>query len=502
MRVVRCGRSALPNREQWIAGAVLVLLVVLRSIVFVFWEQSFFDSDQAITGLMAKHLIESRAFPVFYYGQNYMLGVEAYLAAPVFAVAGVSVTTLKLPLLVLNIGVALLLLRTVEREVGLRPYVALVPVLFFALPSPAAASEMLAPNGGNFAPFVYTLLIWLTRARPGWCGFFFALGFLHREFTLYALVALIGVEAIEGALPTREGLRRRFAMLRTAAVVWLVVQVLKYYSSAAGPGTSTADLWRPRASVLELADRWCGDLASLPAGIVQLFTEHWPVLFGTRPVPFYELSIESTGKQGVDGSWIILAAAVLLPMATIGYRLLRERCWRPEYNFCAYLVLTGLCSTAGYVIGRCGDLHPTILRYELLSTLAVVGLGAWLLKVVPRSWLRTTWIGIAVAVVGISALSHAQLLREYVTNTPGNPKRLIVRHLESRGVKYAKADYWRAYAITFLTNERIIVASDNVQRITEYQKLVDAHRDQAVRLSRENCPGGTMLMYKLWICPL
>ena len=39
-----------PDRERWIAAAVLVLLVVLRSIVFVFWEQSFFDSDQAITG--------------------------------------------------------------------------------------------------------------------------------------------------------------------------------------------------------------------------------------------------------------------------------------------------------------------------------------------------------------------------------------------------------------------------------------------------------------------
>jgi hypothetical protein len=176
MCVVRCGSTALPNCERWIAAAVLVLLVVLRSIVFVFWEQFFFDSDQAITGLMAKHLIEGRAFPVFYYGQNYMLGVEAYLTAPVFALAGVSITTLKLPLLVLNIGVALLLLRTLEREVGLRPYVALVPVLFFALPSSAAAAEMLAPNGGNFAPFVYTVLIWLTRARPGWCGSHSALG--------------------------------------------------------------------------------------------------------------------------------------------------------------------------------------------------------------------------------------------------------------------------------------------------------------------------------------
>ena len=40
MRVVDCGSTALPSSERWIAAAVLVLVVVLRSIVFVFWEQS------------------------------------------------------------------------------------------------------------------------------------------------------------------------------------------------------------------------------------------------------------------------------------------------------------------------------------------------------------------------------------------------------------------------------------------------------------------------------
>ena len=50
-------------------------LVVLRSLVFVCWPASHFDSDQAVTGLMAKHLSELRAFPVFWYGQTYMLGV-------------------------------------------------------------------------------------------------------------------------------------------------------------------------------------------------------------------------------------------------------------------------------------------------------------------------------------------------------------------------------------------------------------------------------------------
>src|SRR5687768_17733431 len=114
-------------REHWIATAIVLLVVLLRSLVFVFWEQSYFDSDQAIIGLMGKHLIEGRAFPLFYYGQHYMLGVEAYLAAPFFAVAGISVTTLKLPLLLLNLTVALLLLRVLEREAGLRPRLALVP---------------------------------------------------------------------------------------------------------------------------------------------------------------------------------------------------------------------------------------------------------------------------------------------------------------------------------------------------------------------------------------
>ena len=91
----------------WLAG--LTTIVLLRSMVFVFWPGSHFDADQAVTGLMAKHLSELRAFPVFWYGQTYMLGVEAWLAAPVMALIGPTVTALKLPLLAINVAVALLL---------------------------------------------------------------------------------------------------------------------------------------------------------------------------------------------------------------------------------------------------------------------------------------------------------------------------------------------------------------------------------------------------------
>src|SRR5215207_5041232 len=95
------------RREWWLAVAVLTTIVLFRSGVFVFSERAHFDADQAITGLMAKHLAEGRALPVFWYGQSYMLSVESWLAAPLFVMAGASVTALKLPLLFVNVAIAL-----------------------------------------------------------------------------------------------------------------------------------------------------------------------------------------------------------------------------------------------------------------------------------------------------------------------------------------------------------------------------------------------------------
>src|SRR5947208_4242332 len=133
--------------ERWIAPAVVVALVVARSAVFVFAGESHFDSDQAVTGLMAKHLSEGRAFPVFWYGQQYLLGVEAWIAAPVMWLLGPSVTALKLPLLAINIAVALLLVRIFERDAGLRPAAGAFAASFFVLAAPVTAAHFLTAYG-------------------------------------------------------------------------------------------------------------------------------------------------------------------------------------------------------------------------------------------------------------------------------------------------------------------------------------------------------------------
>jgi hypothetical protein len=493
--------AARRRREYWIAAAAVIAAVLVRSAVFVFWEQAHYDSDQAIVGLMAKHLVEGRAFPVFYYGQNYMLGVDAYLAAPFFLLAGPSVLTLKLPLLLINIGVALALLRMFVVDAGLRPYLALLPVLIFAVPAPVVAAALVAPNGGNLAPFMYAALIWLTRRRPVWCGLLAGIGFLHREFTIYAVLALFAVEAIDGTLWTREGVRRRLGMLRTAAEVWLVVHILKSYSSAAGPGTTLADLYTRGESVLAFASRFCTDPAMVPRGLSRLFTDHYPYLLGTQPMPLTDAGIETAMTQGFPGAWIVFLLTVIVAAAGVAAALLRERRWHAEYNPCAYLVLIGILSLAGYIVGRCGGLHFYTLRYDLLSLLALSGLAAWFLQTTATPRLRQGWLAIAAVACLITLVPNLRLLHEYLRHEPGNPKRMIIRHLEVRGIKYAVSDYWRSYALTFMANERIVIASEEIQRIREYATEVQAHKAETVRIAREYCPGGSMAMPRVWICP-
>jgi hypothetical protein len=489
------------RRERSLVTAGIALVVVLRSAVLVFWEQAHFDADQAVVGLMAKHLAELRAFPLFYYGQNYMLGVQAWLAAPVFLIVGVSVATLKLPLLAVNVIIAVLLLRIFERDVGLRPALAAVPVLFVALPAPGTAAHLLTANGGSVEPFAYALLLWLTRLRPNWGGVIFAVGFLHREFTLYAGVALLAIEALQGTLFTRDGIRRRLTMVRVAAGVWLFVQWLKNFSSAVGPGTTVDALRRSHDNIVSLTERVCIDLQALPGGLWALVTTHWPVLFGARVQSLAELGVESTVWQGMPGGWLLLAAAILLAATGVGIRIATERRWRREYDACAYLVLVGLLSSVGYVVGRCGQL--TLMRYELLSLLGAAGLGAWFLRATPWRAAARAWIAIACAFVASSAVSHGRLLFQYVSKPPINTRRVIASNLEARGIRYASADYRLAYTISFLTEERVKVASEDVVRIVEYQRLVEEHASEAFRISLHSwCDGFRQIPQTgLYVCP-
>jgi len=493
--VITSARPVDSRRERALVFIVVGLVVFARSAIFVFWEQSFFDSDQAVIGLMAKHLSELRAFPLFMYGQNYKLAVEAWLAAPVFLVAGVSVAALKLPLLAINLVVAFLLLRLLERDAHLRPVLAGVASVFFVLPAPGTAASFLEAGGGSLEPLLYVLLLWVTRRRPVLCGAILAIGFLHREFTVYGVVGLAIIGAANGSLFTKNALRGVLIAIQSFVAVWVIVELAKPYSSAAGPATSLLDV-HAASGLLEVTNRLCVDPRTILTGLQKLVTVHWADLFGLRAQPVLQYGIDSGVRQGLTGSWMFLAGAMLLAVVRL---VMSVRRLQHDHEVCAYLTVTGLVSAVVLASSRCGAVAA--MRYDTLSILGAVGLSAWYLCVERSRALRAIWMFFVAGWVGVSALGHARLWSEYLTHPPYGVKRAIVRELEARGVRYGTSDYWIAYYVTFLTKERIIMTPDDFIRILSYDRDVLAHANQAVLVARVPCRRGEEAVPGVYFCP-
>ena len=83
----------------------VIILIAAARFAILLTSQTHVHSDEAIIGLMGKHILEGRYFPLYMYGQPYNAGAawEAYLAAIAFALFGVSVIALKGCIVVLSL---------------------------------------------------------------------------------------------------------------------------------------------------------------------------------------------------------------------------------------------------------------------------------------------------------------------------------------------------------------------------------------------------------------
>ncbi|UFN93137.1 DUF423 domain-containing protein [Micromonospora aurantiaca] len=105
------------------------------------------NSDEATMGLAALHIARGDGFPVWFYGQAYMGTLEAYLAAPLVALAGPSVLVLRVPTLALYALFLLLSWRLTRRLGGDRWY-ALLVVAVLALGADRVVKNQLIAGGG------------------------------------------------------------------------------------------------------------------------------------------------------------------------------------------------------------------------------------------------------------------------------------------------------------------------------------------------------------------
>src|SRR5205807_553965 len=110
-----------------------------------------------------------------------------------------------------------------RRYLGLRPAFALVAALPFIMPTPTISAHLLSNLGASVEPFLYVLLLWLLRRRPVPFGVLLTLGTLHREFTVFAVPALLVAMAMDRSLFTRRTLEWATTALVAVAAVWFVV---------------------------------------------------------------------------------------------------------------------------------------------------------------------------------------------------------------------------------------------------------------------------------------
>lgn len=481
--------QALPHPALGVALAATLLIatVLFRSWFFLSYDESYFDSDQAIVGLMAKHLVEGRARPLFFYGQEYMLAVEAWAMAPVFALLGPTVFALRITMVLMNVAAALLLWWLLIRDARLPPWLAALAATPFAAAPFITAAHLVEAQGGNVEPFLWVLAAWLLRARPGPLGLALGVGFLNREFTVYAVPALLVIQLVELRGRVSALVRPWLTTLAVFALVLVAVNLLKPDADLLGPGTAGI---RPNLEVTDNVSALLGrvriDPAALPSRFRAMFEQHLPQLLGLYPFRPSLIGIGSFAHVGWPELAPLVALVSLVTCGWLGLDVARRRSTE-GVAFPAYLALVGLQAVIAYPLTR--DLTMYTFRYGLLALFLPVGLGALSLQAWRPTVVRALGALALSLLASASCLDHAGVLREARAEPP--PPRLapLAAHLEARGITVARAEYWRAYALSFLTRERVIVASTDLQRIRDYQLRADQAGPATVVIDAQSCKG-------------
>ena len=413
------------------------------------------DGDESILGLMAKHVLQGKEFPLFFYGQHYAFSpVEALAAAASFRVAGVGAVPLKLAGLALwTMGIAFLFLALSE-HLGRRRSFWIAAVLVL---NPGWAVWSLRDGGGYVTAFAASAaLMWLLVRDPGhetmgrWliAGVLTSLVYLAQPLWLPGVIPIIAVLLLK---PRR--LSWAIAYLAMAAAPILLVKF--------GTGTTSEAWGGPTIGNPDL-------VGSIPRVANQIYVAltgsyylYWSI---DPPGPFTRVAAVV---------WCItLAAAALLQL----YRLLTKK-------YCA-LSHVLFISVAATLVGEWALLGARDARYLLPLFAPLVALaGVELLDLVDR---RLVSARAAVVATAVMVLVGSLSMREYSafnylwTNPPtrwSEARRLqqLLAYLKTRDVRHVfSMNGMLDSQITFYSNEAVVSRwADPLGRYPAYVREVN-----------------------------
>ena len=495
-----------------IAGSVCLRLTLAA----LGWPAT--DSDEATFGLMALHISEQGAHPIFFYGQNYMGAVEAYLAAGAFRLFGPSLFALRLSTIALSAAflVSFYLLARLLYGRGL----ALATLALLAIGSHVALLLQVFTNGGYadtlfFGALLLLLATLLARPENGaltkrrWRLLAYGAWGLAAGLGLWSDALILPFILTSGLLLLTFRWRELLRGMGAAVVAGLVIGALPLIAFAAAGNNP----FQGAAAVQQAPNAAQGGALALYAGqVAGTFLVSLPEITGGATLcpisraeswPLAHASPAALACATVHGLWSVGYLALLGAALVVGGRasraawlplrrdephtIERARLVIPMARFA--LALSAALTLALYMSSPVAARAPqVVMRYLVGVTLATPVLLAPLWRWATSSAGRKAWMGrLALGVVALAYLLGLAGVLQAIPDARAETQRQerLIAGLDRLGVTAMYTDYWTCDRLAFASHERIICATLNpdlqpdLDRYTPYRERVAATPDPA-----------------------
>jgi hypothetical protein len=442
------------------------------------------DGDEAVVGLMARHIAFLGDRPVFYYGQPYLGSLEAFSAAPLFRLLNSSTVLLKLVPTAFSLGFLALSAAMARRLFGTGA--ALATAAYLAVP-PSMWAVWSTKARGGYAELLFlgqaVLLVTLALARSRSRRLAVLWGILAGLAFWTHLLAIVYL--LPAAIFLVLGRRTKWSASELGLVVAggvLGMAPLIFDNITQG--------FRTLGAVLQPADIPLDQLAQF----VRFFRVGVPVLLGLGQPTTSESMFDLDWLQRPAGDvWVVALALVVLGAALAVHAPTLRRlvvCGADHLSEPALLVLVALAVPPVVAMTRFG-FFVSEPRYALplYGTVPLLAGALWRARV-PHPWpewrVRMPWPDVArwAVVGGVLAFNLWSLLStdqrlwraEDTPNSTAATRAELVQYLVSSDRHQMYTDYWIGYPIMFETREtvlayvisggfnRYVPPADNVQR--------------------------------------
>jgi 4-amino-4-deoxy-L-arabinose transferase-like glycosyltransferase len=510
-------------------------LAIAARLPFLLTGKIPFDSDEAVEGLMARHVLEGE-LPAFFWGQAFKGVPEVYVSAAAFALFGSNVTVLKsvtLGLFALYVALNFVLLDRLTNR-----WVATCASLLLIFAPPALVFWSLDASAEYIVIMLLgtmLLLLCLRLAAPDRAegreqraekrrllaiGLVVGLAlWVHQLFVVY-LIPLVLIRGMQSDRWKRRDIGRlnRIALaLGAIAVVYFLLGIIAFvsggfsweFASVAISATAPQKMARIAIGVLVLAALVQVISATSRAQVRGALRRYWPTaagfLVGYAPVLIYSIFVEParsparvanlhqlmSASPDIFGNIVPILAGFKVPPTTDrlplpvvaalpGAAALAAYVWSSRRRlltdfFALFVVFFPLLFLGSGAYLDTQSYRYFIPWYAGLSIAWAMGsLGvAQMVRHMVRLKPDTTYYLASTIVAAIIAVHAWQQAAWYQKLQPDTQSFGTIECLKRNGIRGGYAEYWTAYKLTFITQEEIVIApTDGIDRYPRHTEYV------------------------------